>query len=165
MKLADWAREEGISYLTAYRWWKKGILPVPAKQMETGTILLSPKTRDDENGVALYARVSSRTQKDDLVRQLGRMVEYANNNKMKVVKSVSEVSSGLNGHRPKLMRLLIDPHISIIVVENRDRLARFDSEYIKSALADSRKEVVAVDQSEMDLESSSHRTWKLRQRS
>jgi len=102
MKLSDWAKKEGISYITAYRWWKKGILPVPAKQIKTGTILLSPQTRDTENGVVLYARVSSSGQKDDLTRQLGRLVKYANSNKMKVVKSVSEVGSGLNGHRPKV---------------------------------------------------------------
>jgi len=42
-----------------------------------------------------------------------------------VVKSVSEVGSGLNGHRPKLMKLLADRDVQVIVVEHRDRLARF----------------------------------------
>jgi predicted site-specific integrase-resolvase len=149
MKLSDWAKKEGISYITAYRWWKKGILPVPAKQIETGTILLSPQIRNTENGVVLYARMSSSDQKDDLTRQLGRLVDYANNNKMKVVKSVSEVGSGLNGHRSKLIQLLHDPKVFTIVVEHRDRLVRFGFEYIEASLAASGRRVVVVDQSEM----------------
>lgn len=32
MKLADWARKRGINYVTAYRWFKAGILPVPAQR-------------------------------------------------------------------------------------------------------------------------------------
>jgi putative resolvase len=42
-----------------------------------------------------------------------------------VVRSVSEIGSGLNGHRAKIMRLLSDPAVQTIVVEHRDRLARF----------------------------------------
>jgi len=40
MKLADWARKQGIDYKTAYRWFRAGILPVPATQLPTGTILV-----------------------------------------------------------------------------------------------------------------------------
>lgn len=43
MKLADWAREQGISYPTAYRWFKAGKLPVPAYQSKTGTIIIINK--------------------------------------------------------------------------------------------------------------------------
>jgi putative resolvase len=31
MKLSDWARANGISYKTAWLWWKRGKLPVPGK--------------------------------------------------------------------------------------------------------------------------------------
>lgn len=39
MKLSKWAKEQGISYTTAYRWFKTGKIP-SAKQMENGTILV-----------------------------------------------------------------------------------------------------------------------------
>ncbi len=149
MKLADWARSQGITYKTAWRWFKAGILPIPAEQLPTGTILVFPPTQNINDGVALYARVSSNDQRDDLTRQLGRLVEYANNDKMKVVKSVVEVGSGLNGRRPKLIRLLRDPDISTIIVEHRDRLARFGSEYIEASLVASGRRVIIVDPSEM----------------
>ena len=38
---------------------------------------------------------------------------------------VSEVASGLNDRRPNLRRLLSDPRVGTILVEHRDRLARF----------------------------------------
>jgi predicted site-specific integrase-resolvase len=41
MKLADWARAQGIDYKTAYRWFRAGILPVPSRQLPTGTILVN----------------------------------------------------------------------------------------------------------------------------
>jgi predicted site-specific integrase-resolvase len=37
----------------------------------------------------------------------------------------AKVGSGLNGERPKLIRVLSDPSASVIVVEHRDWLARF----------------------------------------
>jgi hypothetical protein len=33
MKLSEWARRQGISYLTAYGWFRAGKLPVPARQL------------------------------------------------------------------------------------------------------------------------------------
>lgn len=45
MKLKDWAKKEGISYQTAYRWFKAGSLPVKAYQSESGTIIVQ-----DEEG-------------------------------------------------------------------------------------------------------------------
>lgn len=60
MKLADWARQNGVDYKTAYRWFRANTLPVSAWQHpQTGTILVEKPTTTDSGGVALYARVSS----------------------------------------------------------------------------------------------------------
>jgi putative resolvase len=40
VKLSTWAREQVISYKTAWRLWKTGKLPVPAEQLATGTVIL-----------------------------------------------------------------------------------------------------------------------------
>ena len=40
MKLKDWADKTGVKYLTAYRWFKAGTLPVPAYQTDSGTIIV-----------------------------------------------------------------------------------------------------------------------------
>ena len=45
MKLSTWAKKQGISYRTAWRWFKEGKLPVIAEQTETGTILVKDETK------------------------------------------------------------------------------------------------------------------------
>jgi putative resolvase len=149
MKLAEWARQQGVSYQTAYRWFRTGILPVPSKQLPTGTILVEPVPLAEKLGAAVYARVSSGDQNKDLERQLARLVEHATASGLSIVKSVSEVGSGVNGDRRKLIGLLRDPRIGAIVVEHRDRLARFGSEYIEAALQSTGRKVVVVDEKEM----------------
>jgi putative resolvase len=63
---------------------------------------------------------------------------------------VCEVGSGLNGKRPKLRRLLADPHATTIVVEHRDRLARFGVEHLEAALAAQGRTLVVIDPGEND---------------
>ena len=40
MKLKEWAEKTGVKYLTAYRWFKAGTLPVKAYQTDSGTIIV-----------------------------------------------------------------------------------------------------------------------------
>jgi len=80
--------------------------------------------------VAAYCRMSSADQKDDLERQIGRVVVEATGRGLAVGKVVSEVGSGMNGHRRKLTKLLSDPGVTVIVVEHRDRLTRFGFEHL-----------------------------------
>ena len=65
MKLTDWAKENGLSYVTAWRMFRAGKLPVRATQLDTGTILVHPEPVVS-GGVALYARVSGSDQRTDL---------------------------------------------------------------------------------------------------
>lgn len=77
-------------------------------------------------GVAIYARVSSSENRDDLDRQAERMVQFANSRGWRVVRLEKEVASGVNDQRPKLLALLRDAHkYEYIIVEHKDRLTRF----------------------------------------
>src|SRR5471030_3227419 len=127
MKLSVWAKQQGISYRTAWRMWKDGRLPVAASQLPTGTVILDVP-QDHSTAVALYARVSSFDQRADLDRQLARLSKYAAKNGLVVGDAVKEVGSGLNGHRRSMIKLLRNPKIHAIVVEHRDRLMRFGIE-------------------------------------
>ena len=133
MRLSQYARKMDISYKTAFRWWKMGKLD--AYQLDTGTIIVrEPAQAPNARGVALYARVSSADQKEDLDRQMQRLKDYAASKGYQVTKTVSELASGLNESRPKLMKVLTDTNIGIIVVEHRDRLTRFGFNYIEQLL-------------------------------
>jgi putative resolvase len=148
MKLSDWAKKQGVSYRTAWRWFKAGILPIPAKQLSNGTIILSER-EELPLIVAIYARVSSSDQKKDLDRQVARLVTFANEKGLSISRTVTEIGSGLNGHRPKLMKLLAEKSIGIILVEHRDRLMRFGAEYVESALASEGRSLLVADQGEL----------------
>jgi putative resolvase len=95
MKLSEWAKKQGVSYRTAWRWFKAGILPVPVKQLSNGTIILS-ETEEKPLVVAIYARVSSSDQKKDLDSQVAKLVTFANEKGLSVAKTVTEIGSGLN---------------------------------------------------------------------
>ena len=60
-----------------------------------------------------------------------------------------EIGSGLNGHRPKLMKLLADPSIHTIIVEHRDRLMPFGVEYVEAALRAHGRRLMVVDPGEV----------------
>jgi len=148
MKLSEWARKQGISYRSAWRWFKEGKLPVPAEQTPTGTILIKDAATE-LNQVAIYARVSSFDQKSDLDRQISRLLQFANSQKWAVAKTITEIGSALNGRRPKLKRLLLDPAIKTIIIEHNDRLMRFGFEYLEAALASQGRRLVVVDRGEV----------------
>src|SRR6266700_5715962 len=134
MKLSQYAKQNGISYKTAWRWYKAGTLD--AYQTETGTVIVRDKAdvKPLTGRIALYARVSSIGQKEDVERQMRRLKDYAAAKGYQVSKEVTEIASGLNDKRPKLEKLFADVSIGTIVVENRDRLTRFGSHYIETLL-------------------------------
>jgi predicted site-specific integrase-resolvase len=70
MKLSHYAKQHGISYKTAWRWYKAGQLD--AYQTATGTVIVrdQPVAVPSVGRVALYARVSSADQKEEVQRQL-----------------------------------------------------------------------------------------------
>lgn len=148
MKLSVWAKTQGISYRTAWRWFANGTLPVEAEQTSTGTILVKEE-KVSGGKVAIYARVSSSDQKKDLESQICRLALFASSKKWTVTETIAEIGSGLNGHRPKLKKLLMNSDIDIILVEHPDRLVRFGFEYIESALSTQGRKILVLDKGEL----------------
>ena len=147
MKLSEWAAQQGVHYQTAWRWWKRGTLPVPTRQLASGTILVeAPASPLGTAGrTVVYARVSAHDQRGDLDRQVSRVMAWASEQRLGVQEVVCEVGSGLNGRRPKLARLLADPQVTTVVVEHRDRLARFGVEQLQAALSAHGRRVLVAD--------------------
>lgn len=151
MNLAAWAERNGVARVTAYRWFRAGLLSVPAQRVgrlilvEDPSVVARPRSR-----TAVYARVSSADQKADLDRQVARVTGWATDQQVPVDQVVIEVGSALNGHCRKFLALLRDPSVTRIVVEHRDRFCRFGSEYVQAALAARGRELVVVDRAEVD---------------
>jgi putative resolvase len=155
MKLKEWALANDVHPQTAYRWFRDGVLPVPAKRVGPTMIMVFPEVSSappsvDVGGLGLYSRVSSHDQKADLARQADRLQAWASVTGVPVIAAVSEVGSGMNGARPKLRKLLENPLVTTIVVEHRDRLGRMNTELIEAALTASGRRLIVVDPAELD---------------
>lgn len=140
VKLSQYAKMTGVSVRTLWRRINDGSLSVI--KSETGRLFVNV---DDEIkpyklNVCVYARVSSSENKDNLERQKQRLISYCNAKGYKVKSVVTEIGSGLNDERKKLEKILLDKSINLIIVEHKDRLARFGLNYIQKLLElDNRK--------------------------
>jgi predicted site-specific integrase-resolvase len=150
VNLREWAIANGVHPVTAYRWFREGKLPVPATRVG-GLILIDQPASTVPAGVSVvYAHVSSADQRQDLERQVARVTTWATTHELAVDRVVTEVGSALNGHRRSLLGLLGDPEVTTIVVEHRDRFARFGAEYVEAVLSASGRRLLVVDPSEVD---------------
>ncbi len=143
MKLSQWSKQQGLSYQTAWNYFKAGKID-GAYQTHTGTIIIPNSVVDKGSKTVIYARVSSSDQRKDLDRQVERLTNYCNAKGWKVDKAYTEIASGLNDKRSQLTKVLADKSISRIVVDHKDRFARFGIAYIELLLQLDNRELLVV---------------------
>jgi|SRR5688572_20212734 putative resolvase len=147
MKLSEYARKVGVTYKTAWLWYKAGKLK--GRQMDTGTIIIEPDEKPvREEKVVVYARVSSSENRDNLAAQAERLVLYCTAKGYQVHQVVKEVGSGVNDSRPKFLALLADEKVTRIVVEHKDRATRFGFRYLETLLEKQRRTIEVVNLAE-----------------
>ena len=132
MKVSSYARKNNVSVRTVWNWMYSDKVKFVRKNGHIDIIEDKPIVPER---VAIYARVSSSENKSNLENQANRLISYANAKGYKVDVVVKEVGSGLNDKRPKLEKLLNDTSITHIIVEHKDRLARFGLNYIIQLLS------------------------------
>ena len=135
MKLSDYAKQQGVRYETAWRWFQDG--KIKGHRVGAHTIMIDEGLEDTPpsvHQVAVYARVSSAENKPNLDSQAKRLVDYCTTKGYQVSKVVKEVGSGVNDARPKFLALLEDVTITTIVVEHKERASRFGVRYIDALL-------------------------------
>lgn len=149
IKLSEWAKREGVSRMTAWRMATAGTIP-GAVLSPAGHWNVDIDVPDIVRQTVAYVRVSSHDQKTDLDRQVARIAEWAARSHVKVDRYVREIGSGLNDKRRELASLLEDNMVETIVVEHRDRLARFGVAQLERALRASKRSVVVLDAGEVE---------------
>lgn len=135
MKLSDYAKQQGVRYETAWRWFQEG--KIKGHRVGKHTIMIDEGVQQSSTSlqkVAVYARVSSAENKSNLDSQAERLVAYCMAKGYHVAKVVKEIGSGVNDARPRFLALLEDVSITHIVVEHRDRATRFGARYIDTLL-------------------------------
>ena len=82
----------------------------------------------------IYARVSTKNQKDDLQNQVEFLKQFCNARGILVNQCMEEFGSGLNYNRKKWNKLLeevMENKIKTIVISNQDRFVRFGYDWFE----------------------------------
>lgn len=150
VKLSEYAKINALSYRAVWNRYKAGKIP-NASMNELGHIVVEiDQDKVDAHKVAIYARVSSSENKDNLAVQVERLTQYAIAKGYQIVSTYAEVGSGVNDKRPKLEKLLTENNYSKIIAEHKDRLTRFGFNYIETLLKNRGKEIEVVNLSTND---------------
>jgi predicted site-specific integrase-resolvase len=145
--LKEWAVATGVSYAPARRRHESGTLPVPVYRLLRLVMVGEPLTGAvaGSGQVVVYARVSSAGGELRLDRRVARVAVWVTGQKRAVNQVVTEVGLTLDGHRQKFLGLLRDLAVSTVVVEHRDRFARFGAECIEAVLTVRGRRLLVVD--------------------
>jgi len=147
LKISEYAKKVHCTVRTVWNRINAGRLE--AKKTDHGWRILL----DDgiaEPRYAVYARVSSAENRDNLERQKQRLLDFCAANGWKVSKAVEEVGSGLNDERKKLAKLLADESITHIVVEHKDRFSRFGFRYVEQLLQQQGRCIVVINEQDSE---------------
>ncbi len=147
MKLSEYAQQEGIGYRAAWIRYRKNQIP-GAYQTDHGRIVVPDPEEKLRQRCAIYSRVSTYKQKDDLDRQEDRLKTLATQRGYEIAESVKEIGSGVNDRRAKLVRLLNTPTWGTLIIEHRDRLSRVGFGWFETFLSLLGKEIIVADQTE-----------------
>lgn len=148
-KISQYAKKYNVTIRTVWNWIYTNKLQI--ERTSTNRILIiEDESKNINDAVAIYARVSSSENKSNLTKQRERLESYCSARGYKVIRVVEEVGSGLNDNRKKLESLLLDESIKKIVVEHSDRFSRFGLNYIKKLLNLQGREIEIINEQSND---------------
>lgn len=140
-KPKDFAGLLGISVKTLQRWDRDGILkanrtPTDRRYYTYGQYLQfkGVQTENDVRDIVIYARVSTKNQKDDLNNQVGFLKQFCNAKGFIVNQCIEDFGSGLDYNRKKWNQLLeevMEQKIKTIVISSKDRFIRFGYDWFE----------------------------------
>ena len=140
-KPKDFANLLGVSVKTLQRWDRDGILKanrtLTDRRYYTYNQYLQFKgiiSDTDSRQTVIYARFSTRNQKDDLQNQVTFLRQFCNARGMIVDQCIEDYGSGLNYNRKKWNDLLdevMEQKIKTIVITHKDRFVRFGYDWFE----------------------------------
>lgn len=152
IKLSQWAKQNGYTYRGAYDMYLRGQLP-DAFRMASGSIFVNQVAATNQSKTeytAIYARVSTPKQKDDLTRQVEYIEMFCVANGWQIDKIYKDIGSGLNDNRQQLNQLLGNDKTTRVVISDKDRLTRFGFNYIKKLLENKNCTIVVINNASTD---------------
>ena len=121
----------GVTTQTLRNWDAQGVLETVRTSGNQRRVPLSEVERiqgyQGRTIILAYCRCSTSKQKENLERQVGRVLEYAASTGL-VPELYKDIGSGLNENRKQFRKLLArlpDKDVNTVVVEYKDRLSRY----------------------------------------
>lgn len=112
----------------------------------------SLSSEEDSRLSVIYARVSTRNQKDDLKSQVEFLKTFCNARGMIIDEVIEDFGSGLNYNRKKwndLIEKVMNNEIKEIVISNRDRFIRFGFEWFEKLCQKFNTKIIIVNNEAM----------------
>jgi predicted site-specific integrase-resolvase len=150
MKLSQFAKEQGMAYITVYKHWSAG--NIEGIQLPGGTILVSgwkdqTEVQTEKELAIVYSRVSTNNQKIRLKNQTADLTNFALDRGYDVIDTVEEVGAAFSDRRTKFLSILHRTDWNVLIVEDVDNLMKFGFPYLEVLLRASGREVIALNQS------------------
>ena len=140
-KPKDFAELLGVSVKTLQRWDREGVLKANRtptnRRYYTYNQYLQFKgiqAENDTRDIVIYARVSTRGQKDDLKYQTEFLKQFCNAKGIIANQCIEDFGSGLNYNRKKWNKLLeevMENKIKTIIISDKDRFIRFGFDWFE----------------------------------
>ncbi len=138
MKIKEVCKILQISKPTIYNYIDKGILHV--KKTPTNIYLFNEEevynlAYKEYRKNVIYARVSTKKQKEDLENQIKTLQEFTNKNGIKIDDEYKDIGSGINFDRKEFLRLIDDVSnnkIKKVFVTYKDRFSRIGFDIFKN---------------------------------
>lgn len=153
-KPKDFADLIGVSVKTLQRWDRDGILtanrsPTDRRYYTYDQYLQFKgiKNKNDVRDIVIYARVSTRNQKDDLQNQVVFLKQFANAKGLIVSQCIEDFGSGLNYNRKKwndLLEQVMEQKIKTIIISSKDRFIRFGYDWFEKFCAKFNTNIIIV---------------------
>lgn len=106
----------------------------------------------DSRQLVIYARVSTRNQKDDLQNQVSFLRQFCNARGLIVDQCIEDYGSGLNYNRKKwnnLLEQVMEQKIKTIVITHKDRFIRFGYDWFEKFCAKFNTNIIVVNNEEL----------------
>jgi len=153
----------GVTVKTLQNWDKQGkirvVRTVGGRRRIPESEIMRILGIHEERKIIGYARVSSRTQKDDLERQVQAIQQYAKENGWNV-EIVKDIGSGLNEKRKnyqKLLKMVMNKEVSKVIITYPDRLTRFGFETLKTLFQAFGTEIIVINETQKRITRRTHR--------
>ena len=151
--ISDAARLLGVTTKTLRNWEKQGKIQTYRTlgghrrlSIDDVNSLKNQNVNTKKETTLIYARVSTRDQKDSLERQTQRLKDFCSQKSWKS-EIYKDIASGLNCHRKqflKLLKRLVDEEVTRVIVEYKDRLVRVGFEIFEVYCINLGVEIIVV---------------------